>query len=136
MHAIAIIAAQIDFEQVEREAIRRAEAAGYFPAQFQRPVDWAQVVAWAEYVRHPEFAWRTGGPYDRDAIVVGPGPDGRLAIHAGQHRLLGGLLGDRPVPREAICFLTVEDRTRGWREDAPDLDTALKDVFAGAIGRG
>ncbi len=117
-----IICERVIEEEFIVEAIRRAESAGYFPACTQRPVNWEAVRAWAIRVGQHGFYW--GSPDDRnlEAIIVGPGANGRMAIHAGQHRILGGLLGGNPVPMHCMTFLNVFDYTRGWQDEPAVLD--------------
>lgn len=118
----AVICERTLEEEFIIEAIRRAELAGFFPACTQRRVDWEVVRAWAIRVRQQGFYWCRPDDRNLDAIIIGPGVNGRLAIHAGQHRILGGLLGGNPVPRECMTFLNVFDRTRGWQDEPTVLD--------------
>ena len=93
------------------EAIRRAEAAGYYPAEGQRPINWDVAEAWAKKVQEPGFVWRTGAEIASDEfIVLGE----NNAIASGQHRILGGLMGDNPVPEEAIARIRVPLPTQLW----------------------
>ena len=99
-------------DDFKAEAIRCAEAAGYYPALGQRELDWECVAAWAERVRQPGFAWLkesdlSGCGY----IIVGS----NLAIASGQHRILGGLAGGHPVPDCSISFLTCPLPIQPWR---------------------
>ena len=99
-------------DHFKADAIRCAEAAGYYPALGQRELDWECVVAWAELVRQPGFAWLkecdlSGCGY----IIVGS----NLAIASGQHRILGGLMGGNPVPERSISFLNCPLPTQAWR---------------------
>jgi hypothetical protein len=109
------------------EAVRRAEAAGLFPAELQRAVDWDAVMAWAARVQEPGFAWRRSEPWSQDAIVVGEctrgGRAGQRAVHSGQHRILGGLMGGNPVPETHLSVIGIRDAGRGWTEPVrtPDL---------------
>src|ERR1700710_2020164 len=94
------------------EAIRRAETAGYYPAAGQRSVDWEAVAAWVEFVQQPGFVWlkeaeMSGCGY----IILGA----NLAIASGQHRILGGLMGNNPVPRESVSFLSCAIPIQPWR---------------------
>ena len=99
-------------EHFKAEAIRCAEAAGYYPALGQREVDWDCVAAWAALVRQPGFVWLkecelSGCGY----IILGS----NLAIASGQHRILGGLLGGNPVLIHTISMLTCPLPTQPWR---------------------
>jgi len=95
----------------KEEAIRRAETAGYYPAEGQRPVDWDTVEAWAAKVQELDFSWRVESEMEADGyIVVGE----NNAIASGQHRILGGLMGNNPAPEEAITRLTVLLPTQLW----------------------
>lgn len=109
------------------EALARAEYAGFLPAQFQREVDWSEVMAWATRVRQTGFTWADADDRTVDAILVGPGPDGYRAVHSGQHRILGGLMGDNPVPETSLTPLTVFDPTRGWLDPVPSV--SLSDLL-------
>ena len=113
--------AEVD-EEFINEAIRCAEAVGIFPAQAQRAVDWEAVRAWANRVRQPGFCWQAGDGWNVDAIIVGPGPNGTRAIHSGQHRVLGGLMGGNPVPICCMLHIDAWDRTRGWAEATHEID--------------
>jgi hypothetical protein len=94
------------------EAIRCAEAIGYFPALGQREVDWDCVMAWAERVRQPGFVWlREVDLSGCGFIIVGS----NLAIASGQHRVLGGLVGGNPVPPHSISLLTCPLPVQPWR---------------------
>jgi hypothetical protein len=105
------------------EAIRRAEAAGFFPAYFQRDVHWQMVQEWTDRCNEPGFVWKSADDRSVDAIIVGPGAQhGIVAIHAGQHRILAGLMASRPVPESSITTLTVCDRTRGWDARSEEVD--------------
>src|SRR5690242_1958200 len=80
------------------EAIRRAENAGYFPAEGQREVDWEEVELWARRVQEPGFRWLSvHEQYGTGYIVLGANG----AIASGQHRILGGLMGGNPVPESS-----------------------------------
>lgn len=104
-------------EKFIREAVRRAEEAGLYPARFQRPVDWDAVAFWATRAVLPGFAWRAAEPWSADAIVVGPRAGGRgRVVHSGQHRILGGLVAGNPVPESLVGHIGIEDAGRGWRE--------------------
>jgi hypothetical protein len=131
IRVVAIPAAPAHLWPRERfiaEAVRRAEAAGLYPAELQRAVDWDAVIEWAERVRRPGFAWRRSDPWTADAIVVGPrkGGVGRV-VHSGQHRILGGLMGGNPVPDTHVSRIGIEDAGRGWLDPVrtPDLLTLL-----------
>lgn len=101
-------------------ATTRAEAAGYHPALWQRGIDWTAVRGWAIHVRNAGFAWAAAGEYDTDAIVVGPAIGGGYAVHAGQHRILGGLAGGNPVPATSMTWVESADRIKNWdTETAP-----------------
>jgi hypothetical protein len=117
-----VICEQIIEAELIIEAIRRAESAGFFPACAQRAIDWEMVRAWAIRVRQHGFQWGRPDDQNLDAIIIGPGKNGGLAIHAGQHRILGGLLGGNPVPLDCMTFLDVTDYTRGWQEEPGLLD--------------
>lgn len=94
------------------EAIRRAECAGYYPALGQREVDWECVAEWADLVRRHDFVWlRESEMSGCGYIILGS----NLAIASGQHRILGGLMGDNPVPEESISFLSCSLPTQPWR---------------------
>lgn len=98
--------------EFQAEAIRRAEAAGYYPAEGQREVDWETVEEWAERVRRAGFAWlceseMSGCGY----IILGR----NRAIASGQHRILGGLMGDNPVPDESVSYLSCDIPVQPWR---------------------
>jgi hypothetical protein len=96
------------------EAIKRAEAAGLYPADGQRAVDWEEVRIWADRVQQVGFQWLTADeqpPYGGGDIIVAANG----AICSGQHRILGGLMGDNPVPETSISRLTVEVPKREWR---------------------
>ena len=113
------LSADVTFIQ---EAIRRAEAAGYVPAQWQREVDWNAVRMWAQRAQAADFAWRPNA-YDGDgAILIGPAAGGKVAVHAGQHRILGGLMAGNPVPAAVMTWISVPDRGRGWQEAMPEVD--------------
>jgi len=86
-------------EEFIAEAIRRAEERGYFPADGQREVDWSAVREWARRVQQPGFRWRPVSAQSGCGFII-VGMNG--AIASGQHRILGGLMGDHPVPEEAI----------------------------------
>ena|SRR5579871_5263984 len=95
------------------EAIRRAVDRGYYPAQGQRDVDWELVEEWSRRVQEDAFRWlredeqpKYGGG---DIIVSNNG-----AICSGQHRILGGLMGGKPVPDESISYLPGYIPTRSW----------------------
>lgn len=107
----------INFQQ---EAMRRAAARGWFPAQLQREVDWFHVMAWAEQVQDANFVWLDTNQGDVDGIIVSAGPNGTRAIHSGQHRILGGLMGGKEVPMSHMTVLEMTDPTRAW--DAPVAD--------------
>lgn len=111
------------------EAICRAEQAGFRPAQYQRSVDWDLVARWAAWVRESGFAWKPSEDTSVDGLIVGPGQDGTRAIHSGQHRILGGLMGDYPVPESSLYVLGVSDPTRGWRDPVPTVN--LADLLSG-----
>lgn len=113
----------LSLQPFEKEAIRRAAAAGFYPALVQRDVDWFQVLAWSERVQAPGFAWKPATRGEVDPILVGAGRDGRTAIHSGQHRILGGLMGGKPVPKELQETIGVLDPTREW-DAQPTFDTA------------
>lgn len=95
----------------KEEAIRRAEDAGYYPAQGQRSVDWDTVESWAQKVQEPGFSWKLELEMGADeCIIVGE----NNAVASGQHRILGGLAGNNPVPDEAITRLSVPLPTQSW----------------------
>jgi hypothetical protein len=96
----------------QAEAVQRAEAKGYYPAEGQREVDWDEVAAWAERVQQTDFIWlkeseMSGCGY----IILGA----NRAIASGQHRILGGLMGNHPVPEESISYLSCEIPVQPWR---------------------
>ena len=94
------------------KAIQCAIAAGYLPALGQRDVDWDSVAAWSDIVRDPGFVWLPETDLDGCAyIIVGM----NMAIASGQHRILGGLLGGNPVPRQSISMLSCSLPTQQWR---------------------
>ena len=95
----------------KEEAIRRAEDAGYYPAEGQRPVDWDTVEAWAAKVQEPGFSWRSEAEMEFDGYIVVGEND---AVASGQHRILGGLMGNNPVPEEAISRLSISLPTQPW----------------------
>src|SRR5579859_8033380 len=89
--------------EFQAKAIELAEAAGYYPAEGQRDVVWEDVAAWAELVQQADFVWlkeseMSGCGY----IILGA----NKAIASGQHRILGGLMGNKPVPEESISYLS------------------------------
>ncbi len=93
------------------EAVRRAEDAGYYPAEGQRPVNWDIVEAWAAKAQELGFGWKIPDEMDDDEyIVVGE----NNAVASGQHRILGGLMGNNPVPEEAITRLPIPLPTQPW----------------------
>lgn len=95
----------------KEEAIQRAEDAGYYPAEGQRPINWDTVESWADKVQEPGFVWRTGAEIGADEyIVVGE----NNAVAFGQHRILGGLMGNNPVPEEAITRLMIPLPMQLW----------------------
>ena len=99
-------------EHFKAEAIRCAEAAGYYPALGQREVDWGCVAAWAGFVQQPGFVWlKESELADCGYIIL----SSNLAIASGQHRILGGLLGGNPVPIQSISMLTCPLPTQPWR---------------------
>lgn len=104
------------------EAMARAEAAGYFPAQYQREVDWETARYWALVSSKQDFCWADADDRSVGAIIVGPGPDGMRAIHSGQHRILGGLMSGNPVPMSSITWLSVPDPARPWLASVPEID--------------
>jgi hypothetical protein len=105
------------------EAIRRAETAGFRPARMQRNVDWTSVYLWCEFVRKPGFRWASADDRSVDGIIVGPGEGtARHAVHAGQHRILAGLMVGRPVPAESITYLSISDPTRTWEHGTMPFD--------------
>lgn len=106
------------------EALRRVRAAGLYPAQAQRVVDWDVVLAWAKRVQEPGFRWQSG----EDPIITGPGPNGKRAVHTGHHRILGGLMGGNPVPKNVIVSLAVFDPTREWQDD--EEPEGSRDLFS------
>jgi len=108
--AIAIVSARET--SFAAEAIRRAEAAGFYPAEGQREVDWQEVALWAERVREAGFVWLSEREqYGTGYIILGANG----AIASGQHRILGGLLGGNPVPETSCSFLSVGLPTQPWR---------------------
>lgn len=99
-------------EHFREEAIRRAQASGYFPALGQREVDWDCVEEWRNRVQQPGFVWLPENELDGCGfIIIGS----NLAIASGQHRILGGLMGDNPVPKGSISMLTCPLPTQPWR---------------------
>lgn len=72
-------------------------------------MDWGLAESWAQKVQEPEFSWKTEMTTD-GYIIVGAND----AIAAGQHRILGGLMGNNPVPEEAITRLTIPLPTQPW----------------------
>lgn len=105
-------------------AVEKASALGYFPAQRAAAVRWDRVLDWADRIADPNFAWGKCDGWWHEPILVGPGPDGRIAVHAGQCRLLAGLLADKPVPAEQLTWLDVEDATRVWGSQPQSIDLA------------
>lgn len=93
------------------EAIGRAEEAGYYPAEGQRPVDWNTVEDWANKVQEPGFSWKSEAEMRADEYIV-VGENG--AIASGQHRILGGLMGNNPVPEEAMTRIWVPLPVQPW----------------------
>ena len=94
--------------------VEKATALGYWPAQRAALTRWANVLDWAERIANPAFVWEKCDGWWHEPLVVGPGADGRIAVHAGQCRLLGGLIAGKPVPEEQLTWLSVEDATRVW----------------------
>ncbi len=93
------------------EAVRRAEEIGYYPAEGQRPIDWNTVKSWADKVQEPDFTWRTEAEQGPDEnIIVGE----NNAVAPGQHRILGGLMGNNPVPEVSISRLGAPLPTQPW----------------------
>lgn len=94
------------------EAIRRAEAAGYLPAEGQRAMDWTEVVWWARRVQEAGFRWLSADEQIGTAYII-LGANG--AIASGQHRILGGLMGGNPPPAASCTVLSVGLPTQPWR---------------------
>ncbi len=97
------------------EAIRRATVSGYLPALGQRDVVWTEVAEWTARVQRPGFRWLAEHEHPRGGtgyIIIG----NNGAIASGQHRILGGLMGDKPVPAEACSVLPVALPTQEWIE--------------------
>ncbi len=99
-------------------AITQALGAGFVPARWQRELDWNTVTVWVERVQETNFTWREQDDYNTDAIVIGPAIGGGWAIHAGQHRILGGLLGGNPVPLTAMTVIETADPGKTWRAES------------------
>lgn len=95
-------------------AVEQATTRGYYPAQRAAATRWGNVLDWAERIARPGFTWEKCDGWWHEPIVVGPGPDGRIAVHAGQCRLLAGLIAGKPVPAHQLTWLSVEDATRAW----------------------
>lgn len=93
------------------EAIRRAEEAGYYPAEGQRPINWDTVDEWAIRVQEPGFAWKSKAESGPDEFII---LGANNAIASGQHRILGGLMGSNSVPEEAMTRLTIPLPTQPW----------------------
>jgi len=104
-----------------KEAFILARAAGFRPARLQRAVDVHLLAATIEMVNRPDFVWKSREDNSLQGIITSPGPDGWTAIHSGQHRILAGLLCDKPVPSSQMIHLSVVDATRDW-EAAPVTD--------------
>lgn len=102
------------FEEMVAQAVARADAAGYVPAALVRAADWEQVLLWARRAGRVDFVWQAGDGFDIAPMIVGPGPDGRTAIHTGQCRILGGLLAGNPVPEACLTRLDTPDPGRPW----------------------
>jgi hypothetical protein len=97
------------------EAIRRAEAAGYRPAESQREVDWAWVRDLAGRAADGAWAWKTIEQQGcGEHILVAGTPDGWKAVLSGQHRILAGLMAGNPVPDAAIDLKTWMDAAKPW----------------------
>ena len=95
----------------KEDAIQRAEDAGYYPAEGQRPINWDTVESWADKVQEPDFVWRTEAEQGPDGnIVVGE----NNAVASGQHRILGGFMGNNPVPEASVSRLNVPLPTQPW----------------------
>jgi len=90
-----------------QEAIQRAEAEGLHRAAEQRPVDWNVVEEWAKRCQEPDFTWDSS----KEVIVSSNG-----AVCDGQHRILGGLMGENPPPYRRRNF---SNDTQPWNEDLP-----------------
>ena len=105
-------------QEATEKAITMARTAGYFPARWQRPVNDSAVQLWANRAKEKGFTWEAGN-HDTDAIVIGRirGADG-FAIHAGQHRILGGLLAGNPVPWEIITIIGADDTGKVWEGES------------------
>lgn len=97
----------------KEEAIQRAEEAGYYPAEGQRPIDWDVVKAWAEKVQELDFVWKAGADGGPDEFIILGESN---AIASGQHRILGGLMGNNPVPEEASTRLKIPLPKQPWTD--------------------
>lgn len=102
------IAQEIAFRE---EAIARATRAGYLPAIEQRGVDWTAVRDWMYRVQDPSFRW-LNAEEQRDCQYIIVARNG--AVVAGQHRILGGLMGGNPVPRRSVNLMNMELTCREW----------------------
>jgi hypothetical protein len=101
-------------EEFIEEAVRRVEEAGMYPALGQRKVDWSEVKLWSERVAQQGFKWLTEAeqqPYGGGDIIVSING----AICSGQHRILGGLMGDNPVPETSISRMPIHIDTQAWK---------------------
>jgi len=101
-------------EEFIQYVLTQAEAAGYYPARWQREIDWKAVWDWATRVRTTDFAWADRDNTEIGAIVVGPAFGGGYAIHSGQHRILGGLAAGKPVPADSMTWVDLADRIKPW----------------------
>ncbi len=99
-------------EHFRTQAIRCAEAAGYYPAFGQRAVDWDCVAAWAECVLEPGFVWLHETEFSSCGYII---VAANLAIASGQHRILAGLVARNPVPSHSVSKLTCSLPTQPWR---------------------
>jgi hypothetical protein len=97
------------------EAIEAGNNSGFRPSVDQRPVNFDTVQQWAEKVRDPNFVWKTAaemGPEEH--IIVAPDGEGGYTILAGQHRILGGIMGGKPVPMSSMTVLSTPMPSRSW----------------------
>lgn len=108
-------------------ATERAMACGFWPALLSAETDWERVLAWAERAADPDFVWEKCDGWRHEPIIVGPATHGRTAIHAGQCRILGGLLAGKPVPEALFTRLGIEDPTRPW--GSPTCEVALESLL-------
>ena len=109
------------FDEWVFQVTDRAEAQGVRLAQLAGPVDWERLGFWVQRVRRDDFVWEACDGWNHEPIIIGPGADGTLAIHAGACRYLASVLADKPVPDAFLTQLEIEDPTRPWEAPAPTL---------------